>query len=57
MHFVPLPLRALEDPEDPFEAGAVIDWGAAALGAGLSLGQVGLDQSPLGIRQALHPKL
>lgn len=46
-----------EDPEDPLEAGAVIGVRAAALGAGLPLRQVGLDQSPLGIRQALHLKL
>jgi hypothetical protein len=46
-----------EDPEDPLEARAVIGMRAATLGAGLPLRQVGLDQSPLGIRQALHPKL
>jgi len=53
-----LPARAgAEDPEDPLEAGAVIGGGTAALGTGLPLRQVGLDESPLGIGQALHPKL
>lgn len=53
-----LPARAgAEDPEDPLETGSVVGVGSAALGAALSLRQVGLDQSPLGIRQALHPKL
>jgi hypothetical protein len=46
-----------EDPEDPLEAGAVVGGRAAALGTGLPFRQVGLDESPLGISQALHPKL
>ena len=50
-----LPARAgAEDPEDPLEAGAVVNGWAAALGTGLPLRQVGLDESPLGIGQALH---
>jgi hypothetical protein len=53
-----LPARArAKDPEDPLEACTVIGWGTAALLAGLPLRQVGLDESPLGIGQALHPKL
>jgi len=53
-----LPARAsAENPEDPLEAGTVIGRRAATLGAGLPLRQVGLDESPLGISQALHPKL
>jgi hypothetical protein len=46
-----------QDPEDSLEAGAVVGGRAAALLAGLPLRQVGLDESPLGISQALHPKL
>jgi hypothetical protein len=52
------PARAgAEDPEDPLEAAAVVGGRAAALGTGPPLWQVGLDESPLGISQALHPKL
>jgi hypothetical protein len=51
------PRTSAEDPEDSLEAGAVIGGRAATLGAGLSLREVGLDESPLGIGQALHPRL
>lgn len=53
-----LPARTgAEDPEDPLETPSVIGTWTAALGTGLRLRQVGLDESPLGISQALHPKL
>jgi hypothetical protein len=46
-----------KDPEAAFEASTVVVGRAATLGAGLPLRQVGLDESPLGIREALPPKL